>query len=104
MFARTGEITGPWVAPFDCQKTRPSFQHACLQPLADQAQQPGRPSGVPRTASLLELLTTTPYYLGGAGFCPRSGKARRAGPMHGIIYLVGLIVVVLAILSFFGLR
>ena len=25
-------------------------------------------------------------------------------PMHGIIYLVGLIVVVLAILSFFGLR
>ena len=25
-------------------------------------------------------------------------------PMHGIIYLVGLIVVILAILSFFGLR
>jgi hypothetical protein len=25
-------------------------------------------------------------------------------PMHGIIYLVGLIVVILAVLSFFGLR
>jgi len=25
-------------------------------------------------------------------------------PMHGIIYLVGLIVVIMAILSFFGLR
>jgi hypothetical protein len=28
----------------------------------------------------------------------------RRHPMHGIIYLVGLIVVVLFILSFFGLR
>lgn len=27
-----------------------------------------------------------------------------AVPMHGIIYLVGLIVVIMAILSFFGLR
>ena len=25
-------------------------------------------------------------------------------PMHGIIYLIGLIVVIMAILSFFGLR
>jgi hypothetical protein len=25
-------------------------------------------------------------------------------PMHGIIYLVGLVVVIMAILSFFGLR
>jgi hypothetical protein len=39
------------------------------------------------------------------------GRAARASrscfteaTMHGIIYLVGLIVVVLAILSFFGLR
>jgi hypothetical protein len=30
--------------------------------------------------------------------------SRRALPMSGIIYLVGLVVVVLAILSFFGLR
>jgi hypothetical protein len=30
--------------------------------------------------------------------------SRRAIPMSGIIYLVGLVVVVLAILSFFGLR
>ncbi|WP_062014770.1 hypothetical protein [Aureimonas sp. AU4] len=32
----------------------------------------------------------------------RTSKARR--PMHNIIYLIGLIVVVLAILSFLGLR
>jgi hypothetical protein len=31
-------------------------------------------------------------------------RHRRAHPMNGIIYLVGLVVVVLAILSFFGLR
>jgi hypothetical protein len=41
-------------------------------------------------------------------FCDRSVRMenRLAGrfTMHGIIYLVGLIVVVLAILSFFGLR
>jgi hypothetical protein len=30
--------------------------------------------------------------------------SRRTFPMSGIIYLVGLVVVVLAILSFFGLR
>jgi hypothetical protein len=29
---------------------------------------------------------------------------RRSNPMNGIIYLIGLIVVVMAILSFFGLR
>jgi hypothetical protein len=31
-------------------------------------------------------------------------KPERSRPMHGLIYLVGLIVVILAILSFFGLR
>jgi hypothetical protein len=31
-------------------------------------------------------------------------KATGATPMHGLIYLIGLIVVILAILSFFGLR
>ena len=30
--------------------------------------------------------------------------ARGGDPMHGIIYLIGLIVVIMAILSFFGLR
>jgi hypothetical protein len=30
--------------------------------------------------------------------------ASRSFPMNGIIYLVGLVVVILAILSFFGLR
>jgi hypothetical protein len=34
--------------------------------------------------------------------CPNIQRAGIA--MHGIIYLVGLIVVILAILSFFGLR
>jgi hypothetical protein len=34
-----------------------------------------------------------------AGMTPSGGA-----PMHGIIYLVGLIVVIMAILSFFGLR
>jgi hypothetical protein len=33
---------------------------------------------------------------------PRAGK-ESATPMHGIIYLIGLVVVVLAILSFLGL-
>jgi hypothetical protein len=35
---------------------------------------------------------------------PAAPPAERERPMHGIIYLVGLIVVILAILSFFGLR
>jgi hypothetical protein len=33
-----------------------------------------------------------------------SCSATRSSPMNGIIYLIGLIVVVMAILSFFGLR
>lgn len=31
-------------------------------------------------------------------------RMRGRSPMHGIIYIVGLVVVILAILSFFGLR
>jgi hypothetical protein len=39
------------------------------------------------------------------GNCDRiETRHRRAHPMNGIIYLVGLVVVVLAVLSFFGLR
>jgi hypothetical protein len=34
----------------------------------------------------------------------RKGAGYREEAMHGLIYLVGLIVVILAILSFFGLR
>jgi hypothetical protein len=40
-------------------------------------------------------------------FCLRCyGRSAHAGgnPMHGLIYLIGLVVVILAILSFFGLR
>jgi hypothetical protein len=36
--------------------------------------------------------------------CRNNGGGNAEENMHGIIYLVGLIVVVLAILSFFGLR
>ena len=35
---------------------------------------------------------------------PYRPKRHRRQSMHGIIYIVGLIVVILAILSFFGLR
>jgi len=35
--------------------------------------------------------------------CARSGEPVEA-KMHGLIYLIGLIVVIMAILSFFGLR
>jgi hypothetical protein len=36
----------------------------------------------------------------------RDGRARlsKEATMHGLIYLIGLIVVIMAILSFFGLR
>jgi hypothetical protein len=34
----------------------------------------------------------------------RQHASSRESPMHGIIYLVGLVVIVLAILSLFGLR
>ena len=34
----------------------------------------------------------------------RGPSTRRKSPMHGIIYLIGLIVVIMAILSFLGLR
>jgi hypothetical protein len=35
---------------------------------------------------------------------PGNFAGTREAAMHGIIYLVGLIVVIMAILSFFGLR
>jgi hypothetical protein len=39
------------------------------------------------------------------GACaPPQASSFRESPMHGIIYLVGLVVIVLAILSLFGLR
>jgi hypothetical protein len=38
------------------------------------------------------------------GFCRAGDAYSWRIPMDGIIYLVGLIVIVLAILSFFGLR
>ena len=42
------------------------------------------------------------------GTCMQSGRSRsateRRSPMNGIIYLVGLVVVVMFILSFLGLR
>jgi hypothetical protein len=50
------------------------------------------------------------FFLIGRNFasCGRLSIAKMGGAkeetMHGLIYLVGLIVVILAILSFFGLR
>lgn len=38
------------------------------------------------------------------GFRKLQGKRQQEVSMHGIIYLVGLIVIIMAILSFFGLR
>jgi hypothetical protein len=40
------------------------------------------------------------FYLRG----PRSGGSEQEVAMNGIVYLVGLVVIVMAILSFLGLR
>ena len=48
-----------------------------------------------------------PYDSGTFSLCGRLGSGRSdltEAPMNGLIYLIGLIVVILAILSFFGLR
>jgi hypothetical protein len=42
--------------------------------------------------------------IGASRFCDSSNASRSFPEMNGIIYLVGLVVVILAILSFFGLR
>jgi hypothetical protein len=49
----------------------------------------------------MELMDTTAIK---NGLDPGLDRGFWRRPMHGIIYLVGLIVVILAILSFFGLR
>ncbi len=50
----------------------------------------------------LQNSTATPWnYYSGVPLFPRSSQE---AAMNGIIYLIGLIVVILAILSFFGLR
>jgi hypothetical protein len=49
---------------------------------------------------LPEPIRHTPVHSAWAGRCEPAGGT----PMNGIIYLIGLIVVILAILSFFGLR
>jgi hypothetical protein len=41
---------------------------------------------------------------GGFVFGRHGGKAAGSATMHGLIYLIGLIVVILFILSLFGLR
>jgi hypothetical protein len=65
---------------------------------------PGGPAPAPcRTRPAGTFLLT-------AGFACAPGAEGRAGrslwrrAMHGLIYLIGLIVVIMAILSFFGLR
>jgi len=53
-----------------------------------------------RPGATAEQIPRTPVHRACAGRLGPVGGT----PMHGIIYLVGLIVVILAILSFFGLR
>jgi hypothetical protein len=54
---------------------------------------PARPNG------------TIPRHPGSWGGDPRSPeRGAKEQPMNGIIYLIGLIVVIMAILSFLGLR
>ena len=55
----------------------------------------------PRRNGATELFRNPPVHGGSeAGL----GHPPKEHPMNGIIYLIGLIVVIMAILSFFGLR
>jgi hypothetical protein len=55
--------------------------------------------------SLPELFADRPVHLADKPTSVRrGGTAPRNSPMNGIIYLIGLIVVIMAILSFLGLR
>ena len=65
--------------------------------------QPGEPSSVPRDRVAQELCGRRNQNLT-SRFCDYRHASRSSRKMNGIIYLVGLVVVVLAILSFFGLR
>ena len=49
-----------------------------------------------------ELFDDPPVHWGSDARVPKS--RRKEQPMNGIIYLIGLIVVIMAILSFLGLR
>jgi hypothetical protein len=62
-----------------------------------------RQSGPGRRADVCKKKSTAaPWnYYSGVPLFPRSSQE---AAMNGIIYLIGLIVVILAILSFFGLR
>ena len=65
--------------------------------------QPGEPSSVPGDRVAQELCDRRNQNLT-SRFCDYRNASRSSRKMNGIIYLVGLVVVVLAILSFFGLR
>jgi hypothetical protein len=49
-------------------------------------------------------LSPPPPVLWTAGRTSEPGRPLMEATMHGLIYLIGLIVVIMAILSFFGLR
>jgi hypothetical protein len=53
---------------------------------------------------LAQQLCASGNQIAASRFCDSSKLRHGAQKMNGIIYLVGLVVVVLAILSFFGLR
>jgi hypothetical protein len=68
--------------------------------------QPARPNPPPPTRSDFRLgshPTRTGTFLFQSDYLGRIGPEQEAD-MNGLIYLVGLIVVILAVLSFFGLR
>ena len=69
----------------------------------------GRLEGVPLPVAHLAPIGTPRKSAPSAGtsrsqFRFRGNDRRWESAMHGIVYLVGLVVIVLAILSFFGLR
>jgi hypothetical protein len=54
--------------------------------------------------ALAQQLGASSNQIDASRFCDSSNASRSFPQMNGIIYLVGLVVVILAILSFFGLR
>jgi len=64
--------------------------------LGTRTEQSAAPGFVPHLNVNLGTFVGPPHY--------RPGAFEEDGTMDGLIYLIGLIVVIMAILSFFGLR
>jgi hypothetical protein len=61
------------------------------------------PNAVTRTTACRNIPRRRPFVLRSC-LDPEVGCGLMEATMHGLIYLIGLIVVIMAILSFFGLR